>query len=184
MEIESIQRDEKALEKWKIAEKFRRYEVKKQTKIIEKKREDGIEISNEEAAATIAEIPALKPRPMDPLPMPDGLPPPALVAAKGDPLSEVTAIAAHPLYPVGVSTDGVDRRPPSGIVPERTVPRITSPDAEERTQTAEVTAQNRALGQSGSTARTETLTNRRALQALVVLFAVLFVAALLWGLGR
>jgi hypothetical protein len=124
---------------------------------------------------------------LDPLPTPDGLPPPALASmVKGDPLSEVTAIAAHPLYPGAAPTDAGERPTQSGGGPDRTVPRITSPDLEERTQTAEVTARVLEPAPRGAVdvEPATTPASGRGLKALVVIFAALFVAALLWGLSR
>ena len=74
MEVESIKRDERNLERWKKEDKARKLEVKRQLKIIERKREDGVDVSVAEAERTIAAIPALRPRPMDPLPLPERAP--------------------------------------------------------------------------------------------------------------
>ena len=123
-------------------------------------------------------VDAIRAEPLDPLPTPDGLPPPALVAlAPGDPLSEVTAIATHPLFSDDPATEAGDRSTAGGILGEFTRPRITSPDPDERTATAEVTARDVASPGPALGGRV------RALMIIGVTLGLLSFIGVMWALG-
>ena len=70
MEIDAIKADRKDLEKWKKEDAERKEAVQKKLEMIEKLRKSGEVISDKEAAAMVASIPPLRPRPQDPLPLP------------------------------------------------------------------------------------------------------------------
>lgn len=65
LEIKAIKADEKDLRKWKREDEVRKREVQEQ---LAKAQKDGL--TDGAASALLAAIPALRPRPVDPLPMP------------------------------------------------------------------------------------------------------------------
>ena len=70
MEIDAIKADRRDLERWKKEDEARKEAVAKKLEMIEKLRKSGEVISDKEAAAMVASIPPLRPRPQDPLPLP------------------------------------------------------------------------------------------------------------------
>ena len=57
--------------RWEESEKARTLLLKKTRKMVERKRADGLEVSEKEEARLMAELECKEPRPMSPVPLPE-----------------------------------------------------------------------------------------------------------------